>query len=157
MKKNIIITTLTLLTTILTIVLLVNYAKLNQKPVEYYLEIETGDFNIKDINLVAFNNQLYLAPNYYLELNGDFQEFDGILITGTIGDKRVLDTGIEGDPFHRRETHLTEYIGEGTMFNNVNIDDDTVLKVHIIYTVDKVKKDFYENIRLIEKVKPFTK
>ncbi|MOA11597.1 hypothetical protein D3C78_1315480 [compost metagenome] len=136
---------------------MVNHTKLNQKPVEYYLEIETGDFNIKDINFVKFNNKLYLAPNYYLELKGIYQKFDGILITGTINEKRILDTGIEGDPFHRGETHLTEYIGEGIMFNDVKISDDTVLKVHITYTVDKVKKDFYEDIKLSERIKPYSK
>lgn len=157
MKKNIIIIVLAVIITGLAILLMVNYNKLNQKPVEYFVEIETADFNIRDINFITFDHKLYMAPNYYLELKWPHQKFDGLLITGTIDERRVLDIGIEGDPFHRRVTHSEEYYGEGTLFNNIKIDNDSVLKVHITYTVDKVKKDFYENIKLREKIKPFSK
>ncbi|MNW38611.1 hypothetical protein D3C74_156800 [compost metagenome] len=153
-RKTTIIAMLSVLTITLATLLVISLAKLNQKPIEYSFDIETEDFSIKDINLVAFNDQLYLAPNYYLELGGTFQQFDGILITGTIHGKRILDTGIGGDPFHRRETHLTEYIGEGTLFNDTVVTEDTILKVQITYTVDSVKKDYSEDIKLAEKIKP---
>ncbi|MNN24444.1 hypothetical protein D3C81_1378780 [compost metagenome] len=156
-RKTINIALLAVLTITLATLLVLSYAKLNQEPIEYSFDIETEDFSIKDINLVAFNDQLYLAPNYYLEIEGTYQQFDGILITGTIHGRRILDTGIQGDPFHRRETHLTEYIGEGTLFNDTVITDDTILKVHITYTVDSVKKDYSEDIQLAGKIKPFSK
>ncbi|WP_410772494.1 hypothetical protein [Fontibacillus sp. BL9] len=129
----------------------------DKKPTEYQFEIHTPDFDIKDIHLVSFGSYLYLAPNYYLEVTGANQQFDGIIISGTVDGVHVLDTAFGGDPFQRYETHLTEYLGEGILFNGLKVRNDSIMKVHISYTVNSLKKDYYEDIKLIEKLKPFTK
>ncbi|RCX18518.1 hypothetical protein DFP94_10650 [Fontibacillus phaseoli] len=157
MKNKLILTAIFILIVSLTTVLISKSISTNDTPAEYQFEIHTADFDIKDIHLVSFGSHLYLAPNYYMELPGGQQKFDGIVISGTIDGVNVLDTAIGGDPFHRHETHLTEYLGEGILFNGLKIVKNSIMKVHISYTVDSVKKDYYEDIRLTEKLKPFTK
>lgn len=134
-----------------------NYWKLNQSPSEYKIDFATTDIDLKDLHLVEYNDTLYIAPNYFLELKGKYQKVEGINIVGVINDKSVLDHAIGGDPFHgSKETNLVRYYGEGVIFKNITIKKDTSLELKISYTVDGVKKEFKDSLKLINYLKKFS-
>ncbi|WP_164515051.1 hypothetical protein [Paenibacillus lentus] len=135
---------------VLSLVILLIYSqnKYNRSPVEYQINIETADINLKDVHLVKFNNAIYLGANYYIEQKGQYQKVDGLNIKGTIDNVLVLDVAAGGNPFEGQQNNPVRYLGEGGIFNKVKISDDTLFKVHIVYTVDHVKKEYFENLKL---------
>ncbi|MFC7678992.1 hypothetical protein [Paenibacillus sp. GCM10028914] len=131
--------------------------QLRQEPVVYSFDIQTEDFSINDIVLVAYPNSLYVAGNYYLEMIGDNKQFDGIGFELSIRERSIMSLSQAGHQFDLPHAAAGKiYVDSYGVLNGITIRKNDIVDVDIRYNINGRAKKVVGEIKLIDVVKPFS-
>ena len=133
-------------------VIVYDQVKLHSKLDEYRMDIVAEDFSVQNINLVAAPHAVYLAGGWFLELTGDDTTVDNVVLDGTINGVRVIDLASR-EPFVASDVMPIE---DGGVIDDLRLTGQSVLHMKISYTAGGTSKRFSDDIRLRDKIKPYS-
>ncbi|WP_438347415.1 hypothetical protein ACP8HI_17150 [Paenibacillus sp. FA6] len=158
MKKYVISISIGVILIALVVFSIYSQAQLHRVPIEYSYDIETEDFYIKDINFVAYHNSLYVAGNYYLEMIGEDNQFDGVSFECSVDGISIMSVAQADDPFQLPDAmgERKYYFDHGFLLEKMKISKRDILEWEIKYKVNGETKEVHGEVKLKDVVKPFS-
>lgn len=132
----------------------------------YNFDIETGDFAIKGIELVAHSRTLYVSSHYLEKLteaaagnSGSADVIEDVRYLISVGETNILSVSQADNPFALPDSWVTNtteglYMSHTSHSQNLRVRPNDTLHIQVLYKINGKEQKRVGKVKLGEIVKP---
>lgn len=166
MRKNIITISAVILLFVSIAIPLYSHQKLNQETNVYTLDIETGDFAIRGIEVVTPPGSLYISSHYLEKARDDVgntgstKSIEDIRYSISIGKTNILSVSQADNPFELADSWTTAsttglHMAHTSLHEGINVRPSDTLHIQVMYKINGQEQQRMGEIKLSEVAKPW--